>query len=134
MNLLLLDCDKTNFIHLKIKNSHRWDTVIEYDKRWISNISYTNFLGLALDSALHWKTYIDQLLPKLSLACYAISVFKQIMPQETVSNGRLSSGTQVHGFKPGRSRRIFLVVKILSMPSFGREVKPFAPCRRFAAR
>jgi hypothetical protein len=23
--------------------------------------------------------------------------------------------------------------KILSMPSFGREVKPFAPCRRFAA-
>jgi hypothetical protein len=23
--------------------------------------------------------------------------------------------------------------KILSMPSFGKEVKPFAPCRRFAA-
>jgi hypothetical protein len=27
-----------------------------------------------------------------------------------------------------------LGVKILSMPSFGREVKPFAPCHRFAAR
>jgi hypothetical protein len=44
----------------------------------------------------------------------------------------LASGTQDHRFAHGRSRRIFRV-KILSMPSFGREVKPFAPCRRFAA-
>jgi hypothetical protein len=45
----------------------------------------------------------------------------------------LASGTQVRGFAPGRSRRIFSGVKFLSMPSFGREVKPFAPCNRFAA-
>jgi hypothetical protein len=35
----------------------------------------------------------------------------------------LTSGTQVCGFKPGRSRRIFKDGKILSTPSFGREVK-----------
>jgi hypothetical protein len=35
----------------------------------------------------------------------------------------LASGTQVRGFKPGQSRRIFSGEKILSMPSFGREVK-----------
>ena len=34
---------------------------------------------------------------------------------------------------PGRSRRIFQSEKILSTPSFGREVKPFIPCRRFTA-
>jgi hypothetical protein len=45
----------------------------------------------------------------------------------------LASGTRVCGFKPGRSRRIFSGVKILSMPSFRREVKPSAPCCRFAA-
>jgi hypothetical protein len=45
----------------------------------------------------------------------------------------LASGTRVSGFKPGRSRRNFSGEKILSMPFFGREVKPFAPCRRFAA-
>jgi hypothetical protein len=45
----------------------------------------------------------------------------------------LASGTQVRGFKPGRSRRIFNGEKILSTPSFGMEVKPWAPCRRFAA-
>jgi hypothetical protein len=43
----------------------------------------------------------------------------------------LASGIQVCGFKPGRSCQIFLGVKILSMPSFRREVKL---CHRFAAR
>jgi hypothetical protein len=35
----------------------------------------------------------------------------------------LASGSRVRGFKPGRSRWIFLYIKILSLPSFGGEVK-----------
>ena len=46
----------------------------------------------------------------------------------------LSSGSEVRGFDPGRGRWIFQSVKILSMTSFGREVKPWVPCRRFTAR
>jgi hypothetical protein len=46
----------------------------------------------------------------------------------------LAFGTQVRGFKPGRSCWIFKGKKILSTPSFGGEVKPSVPCRRFAAR
>ena len=46
----------------------------------------------------------------------------------------LSITTQVRGFKPGRSRRIFQGDKILSTPSFGKEVKLFFPCLIFAAR
>ena len=45
----------------------------------------------------------------------------------------LAFGTQVRGFKPGRSRCIFQGEKILSTPSLGREVKPFVPCRIFVA-
>ena len=45
----------------------------------------------------------------------------------------LAFSTQVRGFKPGRSRRIFRAKKIHSTPSFGGEVKPSVPCRRFAA-
>jgi hypothetical protein len=45
----------------------------------------------------------------------------------------LASGTQDRGLKPGQSRRIFRAKKILSTPSFGGEVKPSVPCRRFAA-
>jgi hypothetical protein len=46
----------------------------------------------------------------------------------------LAFGTQVSGFKPDRSRRIFKGEKIFSTPSFGGEVKPSDPYRRFAAR
>ena len=45
----------------------------------------------------------------------------------------LAFSTQACGFKPGQSRRIFKGEKILSTPSFGGEVKPSVPCRRFAA-
>ena len=45
----------------------------------------------------------------------------------------LASGTRVRGFKPGRSRRIFRAKKILSTPSFGGEVKPSVPRRKFTA-
>ena len=43
----------------------------------------------------------------------------------------LAFGTQIRGFKPGQSHQIFQGEKILSTPSFGREVKLFVPCRRF---
>ena len=36
----------------------------------------------------------------------------------------LASESEVSGFDPGRCRWIFQSVKILSMTSFGREVKP----------
>ena len=63
-------------------------------------------------------------------------------PVNAVSDGRKHhywmlnlavSGTQVCGFKPGRSRWIFTVVKIFSMPSSGAEVKESVPCPSFAA-
>ena len=43
----------------------------------------------------------------------------------------LAFSTQIRGFKPGR--RIFKGEKIHITPSFGGEVKPSVPCRRFAA-
>ena len=44
----------------------------------------------------------------------------------------LASGTQVCGFKPGESCWIFTGVKILSIPSSGKEVKESVPCPSFA--
>jgi len=37
------------------------------------------------------------------------------------------------GSNPAEAVRIFQGGNILSTPSFGREVKPWVPCRRFAA-
>ena len=44
----------------------------------------------------------------------------------------LAFGTQVRRVKPGPRRTIFQGGKILTTPSFEREVKPFVPCRIFA--
>ena len=43
----------------------------------------------------------------------------------------LATGPEVRGFRTGQGRWIFQSVKILRMPSFGKEVKPWVPCRRF---
>ena len=45
----------------------------------------------------------------------------------------LAFSTQVCGYKPARSRWNFRAKKILSTPSFGGEVKPSVPYRRFEA-
>jgi hypothetical protein len=45
----------------------------------------------------------------------------------------LATGPKVRGFKPGRGMMDFKRDKIRSTPSFGGEVKPSDPCRRFAA-
>ena len=45
----------------------------------------------------------------------------------------LASGTQVCGFKTGRSLWIFIGVKILGMPSSGGEVKESVTCPSIAA-
>jgi hypothetical protein len=71
-------------------------------------------------------TMIESYLP---LACCMICHITLLDLIITVT----SSDTQVRGFKPGRSSRIFKGGKILSTPSFGREVKPWLPCRRSAA-
>ena len=39
----------------------------------------------------------------------------------------LAFSTQIRGFKPGRSRRIFRAKKILSTPSLGRGSKAVGP-------
>jgi len=45
----------------------------------------------------------------------------------------LAFGTQVRGFKPGRSRPNFESEIVQSKSYFGGEVKPSVPCRGFAA-
>ena len=72
-------------------------------------------------------------------SCFNTCIFKFYTPYNSWYRLRWSRGsvpafgTQVRGFKPGRSRRIFKGEKLLSTPSFGGEVKPSVPCRRFAA-
>ena len=46
----------------------------------------------------------------------------------------LASGPEVRGLVPTGVDGFFQSVKILTITSFGREVKPWVPCRAFTAR
>ena len=63
------------------------------------------------------------LLQMCGLWCQHVGIYTMLDGFGGLVVRMLASGTQVCGFKPGRSRWIFTGVKILSVPSSGGEVK-----------
>jgi hypothetical protein len=50
----------------------------------IVHISNTIFLGIVIDNSLYWKLHVEQTVPKLSAACYAIRSVKPYVSHETM--------------------------------------------------
>ena len=50
----------------------------------ICNPGHSKFLGLMINSRLSWQTHIDQMIPKLNIATYAIRSLKQVVNLETL--------------------------------------------------
>jgi hypothetical protein len=44
-----------------------------HNDKYIEEVVNTKFLGLQIDNHLYWQTHFNQLVPKLSQACYAVS-------------------------------------------------------------
>ena len=57
---------------------------IVYDDKLIANVSSTKFLGMVINNSLSWKGHIEQIIPKLSAACYAMTCFKPYVSQEAL--------------------------------------------------
>jgi hypothetical protein len=53
-------------------------------KKYIEETVNTEFLGLQIDNRLNWKNHVDQLVPKLSGACYAVRSVSHISSIETL--------------------------------------------------
>ena len=81
-NSLSLNFDKTYFLQFMPKNEI--NIKISCDNKLIKEMENTKFLGLAIDSSLSWKNRIDQMMFKLSTACYAIRYVKHFMSQDTI--------------------------------------------------
>ena len=52
---------------------------IGFNSNFITNSSYTKFLGVTMNNALSWNNHIDLLVKKLSTACYVIRNAKTYM-------------------------------------------------------
>jgi hypothetical protein len=78
-NLLLLNFNKTYYMHFTTKSKLAVDIHISHKVNPIINIHNTNFLGLTLDTTLSWKTHINQLSSKLNSACYVSRSLKSVI-------------------------------------------------------
>ena len=67
-----------------MRNSTSIDLEIGCDNNLISNVLHTKFIGLTIDSMLSWRTHIDQLIIKLTTACYVIRSLKPYMSHKTL--------------------------------------------------
>jgi hypothetical protein len=78
-NLLVLNFNKTYYMHFSTKSKLLIDIQLSYKGNPIMNTLSTRFLGLTLDSTLSWNLHIEQLSSKLNSACYVIRLLKPII-------------------------------------------------------
>jgi len=58
INFLLLNSEKTHYIHFITKNNPTINMKTDYDNKLIPNILHTKFHVINIDSTLSWRTHI----------------------------------------------------------------------------
>jgi len=81
---LVLNLDKTNIMKFITKNSSHSTLHICYKGKYIEEAQNTTFHGLQIDNHISWKNHIEEMIPKLSRACYAIRAMVHISNINTV--------------------------------------------------
>jgi len=83
-NLLSLNLNKTTYLQFLTKNSQKLDSNITLANNQITSSTNTKFLGLTVVQTLSWKCHINQILSRLSSACYGIRVIAPLMTEDTL--------------------------------------------------
>jgi hypothetical protein len=78
-NQLVLNMDKTNMLKFKTSNVPHQPLTTGYKQKYVKELTGIKFLGVRIDSCLTWKNQIEQVIPKLSAACYAVRMMYHIM-------------------------------------------------------
>jgi len=83
-NSLSLNTDKSDFLHFRMKNNQTYDFQTSYESRQSQKAQNIKFLGIIIDSNLSWKQHINDIIQKLSKACFAIRSVKPFMSLEVM--------------------------------------------------
>jgi hypothetical protein len=83
-NGMLLNVDKTNIVHFKLRKKHVPLNIVINDTL-VPQADATRYLGFVIDSGLTWAPHIDYACDRLSSACYALS---RLAPTLTTQNLR----------------------------------------------
>ena len=85
-NKLVLNFDKTKVIKFVSNNLTKLTFHISYSSTNIEETTDIKFLGVHLDDHLNWNVHVQQLIPKLSAACYAIRSLFHITNIDTLKS------------------------------------------------
>ena len=77
-NNVVLTLDKMNIIKLKTKNSSHSTLCSGHKEKYTEDTVNTKFLGLPIDNHINWKNHTEQMIPRLSGACYAVRLMVHI--------------------------------------------------------
>ena len=75
---LKLNLNTTNYVHFTTKRNMSVNFKIGFNNNFITNSSYTKFLGVTMNNTLSWNNHILNM-KKLSKACYIIRNAKTYM-------------------------------------------------------
>jgi mannose/fructose/N-acetylgalactosamine-specific phosphotransferase system component IID len=77
-NNLVINLGKTNIMKFISKISAHFTLHLGYKEKYIQQTWNTTLLALQTDNHINWKRYIEQMIPKLSSACYALRLMVHI--------------------------------------------------------
>jgi hypothetical protein len=83
-NKLILNLEKTNVMKFVTKNLPHCALTIGCKDKYIEEVVNTKLLGIHLDNHLNWNNHIDQIIPKLSAACYEVRQMYHFVNQNTL--------------------------------------------------
>ena len=75
---------KTHYLQFNTKNNRDCDLKLNHQGTNIASSSTTKFLGLTIDDTLLWKAHIDQVMPKLNIACFILRTVHGVMSLEAL--------------------------------------------------
>ena len=82
-NSLSLNVSETYFLQFRNKNQNNLHTPVTLDSNSITKANHIKFLELTINDSMTWKSQIDAILPRLSLACFAIRSVKPYVSQQS---------------------------------------------------
>jgi hypothetical protein len=59
-------------MQFKTKNTVVTETIVSCNKNIITEVPHIKFLGLVIDNTLSWNLHVDNVMKKLTSACYMI--------------------------------------------------------------
>jgi hypothetical protein len=83
-NKLILNLEKTNILKFVTNNLPYCALSIGHKDKYIEEAVHLKFLGIQIDNHLNWKNHIDQIIRKLSAACYMVRQMYYICNNDTL--------------------------------------------------